>query len=163
MLSIKNFPSNRKLFIRLVGFCKEIVLICKRWDIEPIIYGSLAVFVYTKNLRMKVNDIDMLVKEKDFSKLIEALKEEGIKFNYDKKWHVLQIFKDDLKIELDSVDFWQKDLHLDFKELDLYGLTVKLLSLNALKDVYRRASEVSQDKPLENKKKLNMLNKLSSF
>ncbi len=46
---------------------------------------------------MKVNNIDLLVKEEDFSKLIEALKEESIKFNYDKKWHVLQIFKDTLK------------------------------------------------------------------
>ncbi len=43
MLSIKNFPSNRKLFIRLVDFCKEMLLICKRQGVETVIYESLTV------------------------------------------------------------------------------------------------------------------------
>lgn len=163
MLSIKDFPSNKDLFIKLINFCKEILLVCKEQGVEPVVYGSLAVFVYTKNLKMKVNDIDMLVKEEDFSKIIGALKENGIKFKYDKKWHVLQVLSDNLKIEFDSVDFWQKDLPRDFKELDFYGLTVKILGLDVLKEVYKKASEVSQDKALENKRKFEELNKLSSF
>ncbi len=163
MLSITTLPSNKDLFIKLVNFCKELLLICKRQGVEPVVYGSLAVLVYTKNPKMKVNDIDMLVKEEDFSKIIKALKEKGIKFNYNKEWHVLQVLKDNLKIEFDSIDFWQKDSHLDFKKLDFYGLTVKILGLDALREIYKRASEVSQDKPLENKRKFNILNKLSLF
>jgi len=62
MLIINNFPSNKELFIRLIDFCKEIIDICDKQNIKPIIYGNLAVFVYTKNSKMNINDIDMLIK-----------------------------------------------------------------------------------------------------
>ena len=78
------------------------------------------------------------------------------------KWHVLQSLKDDLKIELDSIDFWQKDLPQNFEELDLYGKTLKILSINTLREVYKKASEVSQDNPLGNKTKFGSLNKFDS-
>ena len=160
MLSINAFPSNKEQFVRLVDFCKEIIDICNKQKVEPIIYGSLAVFVYTKNIKMNVNDIDMLIREKDFAKIIKILKERKIKYNYDEKWHVLQILKDDLKIEFDSIDFWQKDLPKDFQELDFYGKKLKILSLDTLKNIYKKASEVSQDNPSGNKKKFEALNKI---
>jgi len=160
MLTIKNFPSNKEQFIKLVDFCKEIIDICDKQKVEPIVYGSLSVFVYTKNSKMNVNDIDMLVREKDFAKIIKVLKERKIKYNHDEKWHVLQILKDDLKIEFDSIDFWQKDLPQDFQELGFYGRKLKILSLNTLKNIYKKASEVSQDNPLGNKKKFEALNKI---
>ena len=160
MLSIKNFPSNKEPFIRLVDFCKEIIDIYDDQNIEPIVYGSLAVFVYTKNPKMNVNDIDMLIGEKDFAKIIKVLKERKIKYNHDETWHVLQILKDDLKIEFDSIEFWQKDLPQDSQELDFYGKTIKILSLDTLKNIYKKASEVSQDNPLGNKKKFEALNKI---
>ncbi len=161
MLSIKNLPSNKELFVRLVDFLKEIIDICDEQNVEPIVYGSLAVFVYTKNSKMNVNDIDMLIREKDFAKIIKVLKERKITYIHDEKWCVLQILKDDLKIEFDSIDFWQKNLPRDSQELDFYGKTLKILSLNTLKNIYKKASEVSQDNPLENKKKFEALNKIS--
>jgi len=160
MLSINDFPSNKEQFVRLVDFCKYIIDICDKQNVEPIVYGSLAVFVYTKNKKMNVNDIDMLIREKDFAKIIKVLKERKIKYNHDKRWHVLQILKDDLKIEFDSIDFWQKDLPEDFQELNFYGKKLKILSLNTLKNIYKKASEVSQDNPLGNKKKFEALNKI---
>jgi len=160
MLSINDFPSNKEQFVRLVDFCKEIIDICDKQNVEPIVYGSLAVFVYTKNKKMNVNDIDMLIREKDFAKIIKVLEERKIKYNHDKRWHVLQILKDDLKIEFDSIDFWQKDLPKDFQELDFYGKKLKILSLNTLKNIYKKASEVSKDNPLGNKKKFEALNKI---
>jgi len=160
MLSINTFPSNKEQFIRLADFCKEIIDICNKQNINPIVYGSLAVFVYTQNSKMNVNDIDMLIKEKDFAKIIKVLKERKIKYNHDEKWHVLQILRDDLKIEFDSIDFWQKDLPQDFQKLDFYGKQLKILGLNTLKNIYKKASEVSQDNPLGNKKKFEALNKI---
>ncbi len=162
MLSINNLPSNKKLFNRLIDFCKEIIDICDKQNIEPIVYGSLAVFIYTRNTKMSVNDIDMLIKEKDFAKIIKVLKEREIKYNYNKKWHMLQILRDDLKIEFDSIDFWQKDLPQNFQELDFYGKKLKILSLNTLKNIYKKASGVSQDNPEGNKKKSEALNKIDN-
>lgn len=135
--------------------------ICDEQNLEPIVYGSLAVFVYTNNSKMNVNDIDMLISEKDFAKIIKVLKKRKIKYNHDEKWHVLQILKDELKIEFDSINFWQKDLPQDFQEIDFYGKTLKILSLDTLKNIYKKASEESQDKPLGNKKKFEALNKTS--
>jgi len=160
MLSINDFPSNKEQFVRLVDFCKEIIDICDKQNVESIVYGSLAVFVYTKNKEMNVNDIDMLIREKDFAKIIKVLKKRKIKYNHDKRWHVLQILKDDLKIEFDSIDFWQKDLPKDFQELDFYGKKLKILSLNTLKSIYKKVCEISQDNPLGNKKKFEALNKI---
>jgi hypothetical protein len=158
MFSLDKSPANKAQFIKLVEFCKDILDICNKLKIKPIIYGSLAVFVYTQNNKMDINDIDLLIPEKAFAKIIEALKARKIKYNHDEKWHTLQIFKEDLKIELDSIDFWQKDMPRDFENLDLYGKVVEILSLNTLKKVYKKASEISQDNPQGNKKKYEMLN-----
>ena len=108
---------------------------------------------------MKINDIDMLIPEKDFVKIIEVLEKKKIKFNYDKKWHVLQVLKEDLRIEFDSIDFWQKNLSEDFQKLNFNGIPVKILSLKTLKNIYKKASEVSQDNPIGNKEKFELLNK----
>jgi len=160
MPSINNFPTNKEQFIRLTNFCKEIIDICNELKINPIVYGSLAVFAYTKEQKMKVNDIDMLILEKDFAKIIKVLMERKIQYNHDKRWHVLQILKDDLKIEFDSIDFWQKDLPQDFQELSFDGIHVRILSLNTLKKIYKKAYEVSKDNPEGNKKKFEALNKI---
>ena len=160
MLSINIFPSNKEHFIRLVEFCKEIIDLCDEQKIEAIIYGSLAVFVYTKNSNMNVNDIDILIKERDFKKIIKILNERRIRYHYDKRWHVLQILKNDLKLELDSIDFWQKGLARNYEELDLYGKRVKILSLNGLRKVYKKASEASEDNSVGNKKKFEALMRL---
>ena len=65
MLSIKGFPSNKEQFVRLVEFCKGVIDICDEQSIKPVVYGGLAVFAYTKNTRMSINDIDMLIEEKE--------------------------------------------------------------------------------------------------
>jgi hypothetical protein len=70
----------------------------------------------------------MLIREKDFVKIIKVLKEREIKYNHDEKWHTLQILKDDLKIEFDSIDFWQNDLAQGILELDFYGKKLKILN-----------------------------------
>ena len=126
---MKDFPSNKNKFIKLLNFFEEIVRICKGIRIEPIIYGSLAVFIYTKNNDIKVNDIDALVQEKDFGKIIKTLKERKIKFKYDKKWHTMHIFKDKHKIELDSIEYWLKDLPHNFKKLNFNGISIKILNI----------------------------------
>ena len=52
-------PRNREHFARLLEFCQEVVAICDELDITPMLSGSLAVFGYTKDQAMEVNDIDL--------------------------------------------------------------------------------------------------------
>ncbi len=101
----------------LIKFAKEIIEICKSNGITPILYGSYLVLHYTKNKKMNVNDIDFYVPEEFHKKMIKILKEKNIKYKYLKEWHCLQIFKDDLKVELDSIDYLYEGPK-DFKDFD---------------------------------------------
>lgn len=160
MILVKIYPANREFFIQLKTFCREILDMCKELGIIPITYGSLAYFGYTKSKNITIKDIDFLIPEDSFEKIIKILKNKKIKYNYSTKWHTLQIFKNDLKIELDSIDYWQKDLPQDFEEFNFDGLTINVVSLNSLINIYKKASEVSKDKPKENLKKFKALKNL---
>ena len=65
--------------------------------------GTLAVFAYTKNQNINVNDIDFACSETNFPRIISVLEERSISHRL-KEWHMLQILKDDLKVELDSIE-----------------------------------------------------------
>jgi hypothetical protein len=73
MIRIRNkHPKNRAHFSRLLEFCKEVVAICQDLDIEPVLNGSLAVFGYTQNQAMRVNDIDLACSEPAFPNALPA-------------------------------------------------------------------------------------------
>ena len=89
---------------------------------------------------MNVNDVDLAIPEVEFPKLVRVLKNKGIAYKL-KEWHVLQVFKRDLKIEFDSMEFWLKGLPKDFKMSQIDGYDVKILSLSGLRAFYKRGSE----------------------
>jgi len=91
--------------------------------------------------------------------MIKILKQKKIKNRYSRKWHTLIISKRDLRIELDSIEFWQKDLPKKFEYFDFDGLIVKTVSLNNLKRIYKKAAEIS-DNPEKNRKKYEALKSL---
>jgi hypothetical protein len=110
MIEIRNErPKNRAHFSRLLEFCKEILSVCNDLGIAPILSGSLAVFAYTRNQAIRVNDIDLACSERDFPRLSRALGERGIAYEL-KAWHVLQARRDDLKVEFDSLEYWMAGL-----------------------------------------------------
>lgn len=158
---VKKLPFNKKHFLRLREFYKELIKELKLFNINPILYGSLAFFGHTKSMDFLVNDIDFLIREKDFKPLIKMLKRKKIKYSYYPKWHTLQVFKKKLKIEFDSIDFWQKDLPNDFIILDFNGLALKSVSCRTLMKIYKRASEVSKDNPRGNRRKYEFLRKFN--
>src|SRR3989344_783686 len=118
------YPKNKKQFLELKIFASEILEICDKIKVKPILYGSFMIFQYTKNKNLKVNDIDFYIREKDFEKLSKALKNKKINFEYPKKWHTLQASKGKLKIEFDSIDFWNK-AKKEFIEIDFGGRKIK--------------------------------------
>src|ERR1041384_2382194 len=101
MLTLQRYPKNKEKFIRLLEFFKEILDLCHALNIAPILDGSLAVFAYTRDHEMNVNDVDLSSPESEFPKVSQALEAKGISYKL-REWHVLQILKDDLKVELGS-------------------------------------------------------------
>jgi len=137
MITLTGFPKNKDKYLRLALFAREILDICNDLGITPVLDGSLAVFAYTRDQDMDVNDIDLSCPEAEFPKIINALQARGISYKL-REWRVLQISKDDLKIELGSREYWLKDLPMDLETLQLDGCIIHALSLNSLKEFYRR-------------------------
>ena len=160
VIKISDFPKNSNHFLRLKFFCKEILEACNEVKIKPIAYGSLAFFAYTRNKNWKVNDIDLLIPESGFMKVIPMLKKKRIKYDYSKEWHTLGIMKGNLKIEFDSKDYWQRNLPKKFVMLDFGDLKITAVNKNTLTTIYKKASEVSKDNPEGNRRKYEVLKKL---
>jgi hypothetical protein len=143
MIQIQSkLPRNRAHFSRLLEFCREVVVICQDLDIEPVLNGSLAVFAYTKNEGMRVNDIDLACSEFAFPRLSRTLDAKGIVCVV-KEWHVLQARRDDLKVEFDSIEYWMAGLAQDYDTLVIEGCALKVVSLSSLKELYKRGLEAT--------------------
>jgi hypothetical protein len=153
-------PKNKEHFIKLKEFCYEIIGLCGKIKVNPVLYGSAAIFAYTQDEKSEVNDFDFLIQEKEFKKIISELEKNGVRYEYSPEWHTLQVFKGKLKIEFDSRDFWQKDLPNDFEMVDFGDLKLKAVSLNTLKKIYKKASEVSKDNSHGNRKKYEILKRM---
>ena len=159
MVIIKAYPANKRFFIRLKAFCREVVDICENLGVTVVAHGSLAYFAYTKDKNININDIDFLIPEDSFEKMAKILTERRIKHRHIAKWHTLHVFENNLRIEFDSIDYWYSGPK-NFKNFDFDGLTVKVVSLDGIKGLYKKASKLSKDKPDEYRKKFDMLKKL---
>lgn len=80
-LVLDYFPSNVSRFNKTMGFLAEVIELLQKNGIDPIVYGSLAVFVYTKNPVMNINDVDLLISEKFFVEVEKLLKKNEINTN----------------------------------------------------------------------------------
>jgi len=152
MVVLNHFPKDKDRFLRLIEFCKEVLKICNDLGISPILNGSLAVFAYTGSEDINVNDVDLACLETEFPKIITALQERSISYKL-KEWHVLQILKDDLKVELDSIEYWYKDLSMVRETLQIGEYKINMLDLNSLKELYGRGMRDTIDKTEENERR----------
>lgn len=137
MITLCRFPRNKEKFVRLIEFFKEVLDICAELGIPLMLNGSLAVFAYTANPEMDVNDVDLACPETEFPRIISVLGARRIGYKL-KEWHVLQILRDDLKVELDSVEYWYKNLPMDCETLQVANYQVRMLSLNSLMEFYKQ-------------------------
>lgn len=137
MITLSHFPRNKEIFVRLIEFFKEVLDICTELNITPILNGSLAVFAYTGNPEMDVNDVDLACSETEFPRIIHVLEERCIGYRL-REWHVLQVFRNDLKVDLDSLEYWYKSLPMDYENLQVDNHQVRMLGLDGLKEFYRR-------------------------
>jgi hypothetical protein len=137
-------PKNEKLFRELIPFSKKIISICNSARINPIIYGSFTQFYHTKDKTMTVNDIDLWIPEKKYPIIIQLLEENKINFKYYPKWHTLIIKKGKLKVEIDSLDYYYRDINKkpfpkNFDKINFYGAEIRIMRLNILEKFYEVA------------------------
>jgi hypothetical protein len=137
-------PQNAEHFSRLLEFCKEVLALCDDLGITPTLSGSLAVFGYTQDPAMQVNDIDLACSEQEFPRLGRALEAKGIACRL-KGYHVLQARRDDLKVEFDSSEYWMAGLPETYHTLVVGGCAFQVVTLSSLTELYRRGYEATAD------------------
>lgn len=152
----KVYPKNKEHYKKLINFSKRVIKLLNQNKIQTFIYGSFSHFYYTRDSKLKINDIDIFVKEKNYPKILKLLEKEKIKYEYSKEWHTLQIKNGKLKVELDSKDFWYHG-NEDFKQFNFFGEKTKIISLLSLKKQYKIAYKKSKDNKEKIKKKIEHL------
>lgn len=155
MNNINKSPRNKKHFSKLVNFASKIIKLCKKAKITPILYGSAAHFIHTQDTSVKINDIDLWIREKEYPQLIKELKNNKINYEYVPKWHTLIIKIGKLRVEIDSIDFWYRDLKnkplpRNFDNFSFNGRKIKIIDLKGLENLYLIAYQKTKD----NKKKI---------
>ncbi len=147
MIAIRNErPQNSEYFSRLLAFYQDIIPVCHDLHITPLLTGSLAVFGYTRNPMMRVNDIDLACSESVFPRLSCALAAQGMESEV-KAWHVLQVRKDDLKVEFDSIEYWFAGVPADYDTLIIDEYVFNVVGLSSLQELYRRGlAEVARQR-----------------
>jgi len=132
----ERFPRNENHFKRLVPFAKEIISICENIGVYPLIYGSFAHFYYTQDDSLNVNDIDFLIPNRKFKRILNEMKKR-FKGRIILDGDTIILKKGNLIIELDSSN--EKELislKKNSKEIDFYGESIKIISLKDLEKVY---------------------------
>lgn len=70
---------------------------------------------------------------------------------------MIQVFREGLKIELDSIEYWHDKLLLDYEIVNWKNHNIKVLSLDGLIDVYSRAKKLVDDKSVLYRNKYDSL------
>lgn len=154
------YPHNREHYKKLIIFLRELIVICNRVKIYPILEASLALFYYTRNQSLNVNDVDLSVTESQIAILANEFDLEGIKYEI-KDYHVLRVVKDDVKIEFDSIDHWFKEwninLRKDYENIKIEGITMRIIDIDSLLKTYKAGLAYGGKRVDEYKYKIQLL------
>jgi hypothetical protein len=141
----------------LLAFGQEFISLCHGIDISPVVYGSLACLVHLKDSSLNVNDIDFLVREADFPKLIEASRRlSGLRFE-PTDYHSIKFYRAELKVAFDAIEHYLKGIKIETKRTTINGHAFEILGINPLKESYRRAALSIPVKVEAYREKLRML------
>lgn len=133
-------PHNNIFFARLLVFFKEILDICNDLDISPILVGSVAVLAYTKDPAIDVYDVDLAIPEAEYARITKIFEEKSIEYKL-RNHHVLQAKRGDLKVELDSIEYWFRSIPLDCDTVQVDEHRVQILGLPSLTKFYAQGME----------------------
>ncbi|MFH1252891.1 MAG: hypothetical protein V1664_00970 [Candidatus Uhrbacteria bacterium] len=153
-------PKNRDYFEKLLSFSKVLFEICEKHNIQPIVYGSLAYAFFTQDEEIEINDIDLLVPEEVFPIIIEEIKKQKELSYQETDYNSLKVFQNDIKITFDSIKHYYSNLPENFIEISINNYPFKIISLEALKEIYVRGRNNIPIKKDAYQKKINGLAKI---
>lgn len=132
-----NKGASKELLDHAIAFMKEL----KNSNINFVVYGSLACVFYReiKLDQILCNDVDLLVSEKDFDKVVEILRDrESTCFEVTEE-NSITILVDSHQIEIDSYEFYLKGLTVGIVGCNIDNMRVNILERKSLIETYKRA------------------------
>jgi hypothetical protein len=159
---INVLPKNKGHFKKLITFARRIFLILKENKVDFVVYSSYATFFHTKDEKLEVHDIDVLIADKDYPKIIEALKRRKVKFKFLPEWDTLEVKEGRLKIDIDRMGKGCKGIKkggLPNKTIstDFYGIPAKLVTIQDLYATYYRGYKLATEDKIKLGKKIKYL------
>ncbi len=136
------------LQIRLRRFAEKVIGVCNGIGVTPIIYGSWAYLFHTKDRKVSVKDVDLLVSKGDLKRIAANSAEfsaAGMSFKYYPKYRTLHISKGPLKAEIDSYEHWSINVAGSKRFRLGGGLSVRMISARNLAAVYGWVSKNSNN------------------
>lgn len=130
---------NNKHLTKMLNFQQEFNEILENSWIELALYGSLPYIYYTWDESIDVNDIDLIWEEKDYSKIINLIKNDKT-IKYELTSHnSLRLFRDWAKLSIHSKEKALEIAHFDkhLKNIKINWVKFKSLSLNDLIKFYK--------------------------
>lgn len=157
------YPANKERFQKVLAFGKEILDVCKELSITPLVYGSLAYFLHTKDETLPVNDIDFLVPEASFQALMEKLAGlQGVK--YEKTpYHSIEVFKGEIEIDLDAIEHFLDPRPREVTTVVINGIEFQVLNRASLIETYQEALDKMPAEKRLNEKGIKYQKKLENL
>lgn len=107
---------------------------------KPVVYGSLAYAFYTRDAAVDINDLDVLIEEAAFPRIIAMVAQDSTIRHEATTYHSLKLFRAEAKISFDAKEEYYRDLPDEFVDGRVNGVDLRFVSREALKEVYRRGA-----------------------
>ncbi len=146
----------------LLKFYSDLINLFDNENIEPVLYGSLACAIHTGK-DILIRDIDFIIEEKFFGKILFLLKRSNFAYAYSEKDHSIKVYCGDFRISFDSKEYWHGDLDIISKEINFKGFVFNLISLDQLAKIYKKSYELAIDKKCDYKMKYLLLLEIMNF
>ncbi len=139
---------------------KTICEALNRYEIKYLLYGSYAYSLLTKDSTTLVNDIDVVISDKTFNKVIEMIVNNnlGLKpIKTSRSIHANSLTYTDkngesFDISFDSFEYYFKKLKIDldnYFEINMEGINLKLIRPKDLIKVYKQGIRSSNTDKIE--------------
>lgn len=137
VIEVKALPRNARHVRRLIGFAGEFLGVCHDLGIHPVLDSGLAVFAHTRDAGIEVHDVDFSIHEAEFPRLMAAFERLGIAYKIT-TYHVLRAERDDLRIDLGSIEYWMQGIDTTGTPVRIGGVEFRMIGIEALREAYRR-------------------------
>jgi hypothetical protein len=141
----------------LLAFGSELVSACAKCDLNPLVYGSVAVMFHTKDESVTTQDIDFLIPKSRFPDVINFVRSDPRLRFEETTYNSLRVFKGQLKASFDSLEDYLMGMEYQSIQATLAGHKFFFVDRQTLREVYKRGADripMKRDAYVNNFKKL---------